>query len=183
MGLFVRERKVEDFWWGPVIFSLTHQKLIFSFWRENMVKAWCQLMLLKYPQLLTSLNYPSNNLFYLHHTIHISFLLSFATCLQFAQLSTYMSLTLVFYSCFFGFNWMRIFIYLFTSILFLAWFFFCCLLNLGDCLFFFLVSCLPLFLFLFFNWPSFFNKGIWANLYKLFFFFFSFLNFFTFNQT
>ena len=52
---------------------------------------------------------------------------------------------------------------------FCMWFFFSTndyyyLINLGDCMLF---GCLSLFCF---NWPSFFNKGIWVNLYKLTFF-------------
>ena len=52
---------------------------------------------------------------------------------------------------------------------FCMWFFFSTndyyyLINLGDCMLF---GCLSLFCF---NWPSFFNKGIWVNSYKFTFF-------------
>ena len=69
------------------------------------------------------------------------------------------------YVClFFFFLCFCIFVFVFCM-----WFFFSTndyyyLINLGDCMLF---GCLSLFCF---NWPSFFNKGIWVNSYKFTFF-------------
>ena len=61
------------------------------------------------------------------------------------------------------------------DVIFFSWHYYYFLINLGD--FFFL--CLSNFCF---DWTSFFNKCMWVNLCKLFFFFPS-IHFFTLNQT